>query len=109
MLFMNEWEIDEAVHRHRGHPVLSRATRFLSEFRNEVNSHSDGWPYWPLPAHAAKQLMALIRHPETVDEDRFRVALAPIRSFYTRRGYAVGMKFPDVGQDLHKQPTLPFF
>jgi hypothetical protein len=96
MLFMNEYEIDRAVTRHQSHPVLSVATKFLSEFRDEVNAHSDGWCHWPAPLHAAAKLMTLVEQNSQPTEADLKKALAPIKSFYTRRGYAAGMKYPEV-------------
>jgi hypothetical protein len=93
MLFMNEWEIAEKRAQHAKHPALGPATQFLYEFMQEVNSHSDGWPYWSLPVKAAKNLIALIqRGNATIDE--VQVALRPIKSFMTRRGYKAGMSMP---------------
>ena len=46
MYFLNEYEIEEAAHRYRNHPVLSKATAFLRSFLYEVNQHSDGWAHW---------------------------------------------------------------
>lgn len=95
MLFMNRWEIDESVERYRNHPVLSRATRFLAEFRDETDANSDGWCYWPLPVRAAARLMTLIQSGDAT-ESQFKSALGPIKSFYTRSGNAAGMRFPNV-------------
>lgn len=101
MLFMNEWEIDRSVDAHRGDPVLGPATQFLRDFKDEVNRHSDGWPYWSPPVHAAAQLMTLIQdagrswqnkpRPTMADVQK---ALRPIKAFMTRRGYKAGMKLP---------------
>lgn len=110
MMFMNDGEIEMAVDRFQNHPVLGKASRFLQEFMNEVNSHSDGWAYWKPPVQAAKALMTLIQNglaaerggysrepqPEITEKDFLR-ALAPIKSFYTRRGTAAGMQFPKIG------------
>ena len=60
MKFMNTWDIDEAVARFPGHPVLGKATRFLARFRDEVDAHSDGWAYWAAPVRAAAKLIAMI-------------------------------------------------
>jgi hypothetical protein len=95
--WMNTWDVDEAVKRHKNHPVLARATRFLRDLRDETDAHSDGWAYWKLPIHAAGQLMGMIQHPETATEANYRRALGPIRAFYTRAGNKAGMKFPDTG------------
>jgi hypothetical protein len=94
MKYMNEFDIDLARTRNVNHPVLSRATRFLGLFREEVNQHSDGWAYWRPPVQAAAKLMTLIEGQDAT-EAQFRAALTPIKSFYTRRGYAAGMKFPE--------------
>lgn len=102
MMFMNEYEIDAAFNAHRNkqrfdNEALALAVAFLSEFRNEVNAHSDGWAYWGAPVKAAKKLMTLVQNPSTVTHVELHKALTPIKSFYTRRGYAAGMKFPEVG------------
>lgn len=96
MRYMNEWDIQEAVQRYSDHPVLGKATRFLVDFRDEVNSHSDGWAYWRQPVNAAAKLMALFDEPDAVTEKDFTRALGPIRSFMTRRGIAAGMTMPHV-------------
>jgi nicotinamidase-related amidase len=93
MLFMNEWEIDEAVQRARNHPVLSAATTFLMQLRDETNAHSDGWHSWPAPCRAAKKLIELIKAGNPTERD-FQKAIVPIRAFYTRRGAAAGMCWP---------------
>ena len=92
--WMNRDDIDQAVERYQNHPVLGPATRFLRDFRDEVDDHSDGWPYWKLPSHAAAQLMGMIQHPEHATEANFKKVLGPIRAFYTKRGNAAGMQFP---------------
>jgi hypothetical protein len=90
MLFMNESEIDEALRRHRDHPVLRRATRLLSEFRHEVNRKSDGWHSWPGGARAARQLMELIQRRDGTEAE-LRKAIGPIRSVCTRKN----LTFPE--------------
>lgn len=94
--FMNRWDVDMAVDRFKKHPVLSRATKFLQDLRDETDAHSDGWAYWKAPLHAAGQLMGIIQHPEWATEENFQRALAPIKSFYTKRGKDAGMKWPTI-------------
>jgi hypothetical protein len=94
MLYMNDFDIFQAVERHLNHPVLSKATRFLVAFKQEVDSHSDGWAYWRPPVQAAAKLMTLVQGADAT-EAQYRAALAPIKSFYTRRGNAAGMQFPE--------------
>lgn len=81
---MNEMDIAAAVHRHRGHPVLARATKLLEQFKDIVNENSDGWPYWSPAPRAAKKLMELIQKPDTATEVAFKKALTPIKTFCTR-------------------------
>lgn len=83
-MWMNEYEIDEAVVRYRSHPVLGKAARVLSALRHTINENSDGWPYWKAPSKAAKQLMSLFEKPAEATEAAYRKALAPIKSFCTR-------------------------
>ena len=94
MLFMNEYEINAAVDRFSNHPVLSKATKFLAKFRDEVNANSDGWPYWSRPVVSAKKLMTIIMHPEQATEQSLKAAITPIEAFYTRHGAKAGMLFP---------------
>lgn len=95
-MWMNAYDIEEAVQRYGGQDsALGRAVRFLDVFTSEVNYHSDGWSSWQAPAKAASQLMTLIES-EAMTEAQYRKALVPIRGFYTRKGYAAGMKFPTV-------------
>lgn len=93
MLFMNEWEIGEKVDRYRTHPTLGPATRFLHRYMEEVNSHSDGWPYWSAPVKAAAKLMELIYKGEATTGEVTK-ALSPIKAFMTRRGTKAGMTLP---------------
>jgi hypothetical protein len=93
-------------------PVLGKAVRFLSAFKDEVNSHSDGWAYWKLPSNAAGQLMTLIQagmnkrrgvrteNPIEVTDQMVAKAMAPIKAFMTRRGLAAGMTMPKVSADV---------
>lgn len=105
MKFMNEMDIQDAVDRFRNDPVLGPATRFLNNFKNEVNAHSDGWPYWSQPVRAAAKLIELVEGhrwagmgaypvlPKPTAAD-VRKALIPIKAFMTRRGNAAGMRMP---------------
>jgi len=115
-MFMNEWDIAGALARHAKHPVLGPATRFLADYRDEVNAHSDGWPYWSPPVRAAKALMELIKRgddfalasfirtgaaaPVDVTEADLAKALRPIKAFMTRRGNAAGMKLPPLRKEI---------
>ena len=95
MKFMNEYDIEVAQRRNANHPVLSRASRFLGILKEEVNEHSDGWAYWAAPVRAAAKLMTLVESQDAT-EAQFKAALSPIKSFYTRRGIAAGMQYPEV-------------
>lgn len=102
---MNRSDIEEAVMIRSKYPLLHQAARFLHAFMQEVDQHSDGWPYWSAPSKAAAKLMELVerkpeeyRTPRTHDisRDEYKKALTPIKSFYTRVGYKAGMKYPEV-------------
>lgn len=96
MLFMNDYDIDEAQWTYGDHPVLGPAVQTLANLREWTNDNSDGWSYWPKPARAAARLMELIRGDGTwqarqdVDQratsEAYRKALAPIKAFRTRHG-----------------------
>lgn len=96
MKFMNAYEIDEAVSRFFGHPVLGPATRTLANLRDAADANSDGWCYWPKPARAAAKLMELIERDGTwqyrfgerddATASELKSALAPIKAFRTRSG-----------------------
>lgn len=96
MLYMNDFDIEMAKRRIGNHPILGEAIRFLQDFKEEVDQHSDGWAYWRLPVASAAKLMTLIQHPETATMANLKAALTPIKSFYTRHGHKAGMKLPSL-------------
>lgn len=99
MKYMNDYDIHTAKQRNWDNPVVMQAIRFLEALIEETNAHSDGWVYWKAPVHAAQKLMLFIEdieNNEIKSEARYRKALTPIKSFYTRKGNAAGMKFPEV-------------
>ncbi len=88
MLFMNSYEIELAVARHKDHPVLGKAVWALFHLMDTVDANSDGWAYWAAPVKAARQLMVLIQsnhsNPDSATEADVKKALIPIKAFYTR-------------------------
>lgn len=89
MLFMNHYEIEDAVGRYADDPVLGPASITLANLMDWTNRNSDGWAYWPKPCRAAKALQALF--PERWDDERptieqYRAALRPVKAFRTRQG-----------------------
>ena len=92
MLFMNEYEIENAVMRYAlqdDEPVLGPAAVTLRNLMDWANRNSDGWAYWPKPCRAAKALQALF--PQRWDDERptveqYRAALRPVKAFRTRQG-----------------------
>ena len=92
MLFMNEYEIENAVMRYAlegDEPVLGPAAVTLRNLMDWTNRNSDGWPYWPKPCRAAAKLQALF--PRRWDDERptveqYRAALRPVKAFRTRQG-----------------------
>lgn len=98
-MFMNRYEIEQAVVRHANHPVLSKAAHFLQAFMEEVDAHSDGWAYWRAPVHAANKLCNLLQEPRDYPGAlaAYKHALTPIKSFMTRHGVKAGMIMPSTG------------
>lgn len=119
-VWMNRSEIEEAVSRFDRHSVLGPASRFLQAFQQEVDSHSDGWPYWKAPGQAAGKLQGLIHghlragmgaYPQlpTATVEQVQATMAPIKAFMTRHGTKAGMTLPslDFGAQQAKPPDLP--
>lgn len=95
MLFMNTYEIEEALRRHVDHPVLGPATQQLAELEEWTNRNSDGWAYWPKPCRAAAALQTLIQQGDAAERGEvvapvtpaaYKAALRPIKAFRTRQG-----------------------
>lgn len=94
MLFMNEYEIEDACRLYAGSDVLGPATQTLRNLATFANRNSDGWSYWPKPCRAAEQLQRLIHGDGTwdyrthgvyaVQPEQVRKAYRPIKSFLTR-------------------------
>jgi hypothetical protein len=111
--FMNDYDIEDALRVLGNDPVLGKAVRFLNEFKDQVNSHSDGWAYWRAPVAACGQLMTLIEQgmnakrgqsfPETsplINDKSIAKAMGPIKAFMTRKGLAAGMQMPKLAADI---------
>jgi hypothetical protein len=97
MLFMNEYEIQDALRRVQPDtkPVLTEAVVALANLAAWTNANSDGWPYWPKPCRAAKGLQEVIQEAERayrngsdadVSPAALKRALAPVKAFLTRQG-----------------------
>ncbi len=89
MLYMNEYDINEARGRHAKHPILGPATQTLANLMDAADACSDGWAYWPMPARAARKLMELIQGPrvggpEIPTAADLKAAYAPLKAFRTK-------------------------
>lgn len=96
-MWMNEYDIEDAVRQFRGDPVLGAGAQTLANLVEWTNANSDGWPYWQKPARAADRLMSLIQDEQralrggpALDEVAvkalYKKALVPIKAFRTRQG-----------------------
>lgn len=94
MLFMNQWDVEEAVDRFADDPVLGPASQTLANLVEWTNCHSDGWAYWPKPCRAAAKLQELLEanHPyrkpwnaPAVTVAQYAKTLVPIKAFRTRQ------------------------
>ena len=114
-MWMNEWDVEEAVDFWQKHPTLGPATQTLQNLVNIVNRNSDGWPYWQKPSRAANKLRERIDpatntkrgwgvhrgsefHDPTAAE--VRKTYTPIKAFITGMGggnYAIELVEPRQG------------
>lgn len=90
-MWMNEYDIEEALNRTPEGTNLERGARVLYCLKNWTNENSDGWPYWKKPSNAAKKLMDILdtasrnRYAEDCSEAELKAAFTPIKSFLTRQ------------------------
>lgn len=106
MLFMNEYEVEDAgaTFDSTDTPNLATGARILSELVDWANSNSDGWAYWPKPARAARALMERLQEARTtyfkghevkdLTDSQLKQALAPIKAFLTRQGVPHDVDLP---------------
>ena len=90
-MFMNDYDIDDALRATQGDPVLGPAARTLANLRDCANANSDGWASWPKPSRAAAKLIAILEGVRRNDDKKVtrgevRKAYTPIRAFLTRQG-----------------------
>jgi len=96
-MFMNEWEVGNAVRRYSDDPDLPNlgtAVRTLSALMEWTDSHSDGWAHWAPPQRAANGLTKAIYAADTADRTGREVpdmpkadlvrALASVKRFLTK-------------------------
>ena len=99
MMFMNEYDIEDAREDFSNDPVYGPATATLYNLMNWTNNNSDGWAYWKKPLQAARGLMEFIEgekgrrrnwRAEDPNEREVRAAykksLSAIKAFKTRQG-----------------------
>ena len=95
-MFMNRWDIEEAIDRHQSYTVRWKAARVIKHLADQADQVSDGWVYWPKPSRAAAKMAEIARHPGygplDATEADYRKALGPIKAFYTKWGNKAGME-----------------
>lgn len=88
MYYLNRDDIDVLVEViEQRHPAAYPFARYLRDWRDWVDDHSDGWPYWSGGCRAAGKLMHElegIRRGLPINLSALRKALAPIRATCTR-------------------------
>lgn len=93
---MNEHDIDHAldVLRERA-PEAAPFAKYLSDWKDTINSNSDGWAYWKAGRGAADKLSVLVEQAMFVARgrggpmptaDQFKRSLSPIKAAATRHG-----------------------
>lgn len=105
MLFMNEYDVEGALHRFADAetPNLFRGAQHLARLVGWANTNSDGWAYWPKPCRSAKSLMEMLKVATDqyyrggvvtdVSEAELTKAFRPIKAFLTREGVDHGVVF----------------
>lgn len=92
-MWMNQYDIEEAMMSHHDCPNVRKGVRLLYNLMQAVNEQSDGWPYWQAPSKAAEKLMDLLRtagnlnygtHGKITDA-QLKAAITPIKSMVTRQ------------------------
>jgi hypothetical protein len=61
-MWLNEGEIDECVRIFADHPIYGPAAQYLSEYRDIINSMSDGWCHWSSGTRPAGTLCTLLEN-----------------------------------------------
>ena len=103
-MWMNEHDIDDMVDLTAQHaPQFERYARYLADWKDVVNSNSDGWPYWKAGSACAAKLSAALQDVRDSlrngtpmpSEAVFKKALSPIKAAATRHGLEV----PELGPE----------
>lgn len=92
-MWLNEHEIDDAYDTLSAHaPEAAPYARYLRDWKDVVNSNSDGWAYWKSGSRPADGLGTLVK--QAVDslrgrgampsETDFKKSLSPIKAAATR-------------------------
>lgn len=95
--WLNEYEIDEASRLFANDPVLGPAAKTLARYRDMINAHSDGWPYWRAGTAPAADLCDILYKArlriygagfdqlKSATQEDVAKAVRRIRSFVTKR------------------------
>ena len=59
-MWMNTAEIDHAAEILAQDPVMGPASKYLQDYKDLIDSVSDGWPYWRYGTKCADDLSALV-------------------------------------------------
>lgn len=94
-MIMNEHDVDDILElTQRQFPEFERYAQYLVEWKDTINSNSDGWAYWKSGRGAADKLAGLLDQvkmsafgrAELPTEDQLKKALTPIKAAATRHG-----------------------
>ncbi len=99
MMFMNEWDIENAVNAFvlddGPTPNLALLAQVVWHLADWANANSDGWHSWPKPCRAARKAQEILsekqrqrygRDVEDIDIATLKAACRPIKAFLTRQG-----------------------
>lgn len=95
-MWMNEYDIDRAKDILTEYaPEAAKFAVFLSDYKDQINSMSDGWAHWPAGARPANRLSDLLSKAvdsvqgrgDMPSEAEFMKALSPMRAAATRHKF----------------------
>lgn len=61
-MWQNEANVDRYAIEFAHHPILGPAARFLQEYKDLINSNSDGWCYWRYGTKCADSLCGILHN-----------------------------------------------
>lgn len=91
-MFMNEWDVADAVDRFKDDRTMGPIVQTLRYFVDAVNDNSDGWCYWKPAQRAAQRLVAIVEFANKAYRDGDEIDHDSVIAAY-QRGVTVLKRF----------------